>query len=117
MSSPEVIAEPEQVVAQSNMKPILFFGPLNENCFLGNMYKCIFVEGSSIYNSVEQYFQAKKAALFGDSKRQALIMEGSGPKKQKSPRRKVEGFDVGVWTECEYICWVSSRHTGTNRDF
>jgi ribA/ribD-fused uncharacterized protein len=49
------------------------------------------------YNCAEQYMMAEKARLFGDAKRESLIMSNPDPAVQKRLGREVQGFDDAVW--------------------
>lgn len=99
LSSSNATTQPERV---TNEPPVFFFGPFNANGFLSNLYISLITERGVVYNCVEQYFQAKKAELFGDEKRRLAIMKERDPKKQKVLGRKVKSFDKVVWSESKY---------------
>ena len=49
------------------------------------------------YNCAEQYMMAEKARLFGDTKREQVILEAVSPYLQKKLGRQVENFDEDKW--------------------
>jgi len=71
---------------------------------LSNLYPCVFTVDGVAYRSVEHFFQASKAAMFGDElTRQAII---SAPKGGVAKRlgRRVRPFDASRWKEaCESV--------------
>lgn len=58
-----------------------------------------FEVGGVVYNCAEQYMMAEKARLFGDKKREAMIMAAVDPADQKRYGRLVEGFNDVVWKQ------------------
>jgi len=56
-----------------------------------------FIIDGVAYSCAEQYMMAEKARLFGDTKREAMIMATTSPEDQKRYGRMVTGFDDKVW--------------------
>jgi hypothetical protein len=77
--------------------PVLFYGRSNENGYLSQMYDSGFLEEGQRFLNNEQYFQAAKAACFGDDATKALIMRTSSPYAAKALGRAVRPFDAERW--------------------
>jgi predicted NAD-dependent protein-ADP-ribosyltransferase YbiA (DUF1768 family) len=73
-------------------------------CFYGdqspfsNMYIARFQYDDEMYNCVEQWMQAAKAAYFKDKRVHNKILNEDDPKVQKSLGRKVKPFDAEEWS-------------------
>lgn len=89
----EVVAIEQEAAPRDR---VCFYGGAH---YLSNMYITEFTDGDTIYNCVEQYFQAAKAALFKDTATQSLIMGTKAPTKQKQLGKKVKPFDKAEWAE------------------
>lgn len=62
-------------------------------------HACHFVIDGTTYTSAEQYMMAGKARLFGDARREALILGAKHPRAQKAFGRVVTPFDEAVWRD------------------
>ncbi len=73
----------------------LFFGKVSP---LSNFHPAEFKGPDGLsYKCVEQYYQCKKAAAFGDDESLAAIRRTANPARIKCLGRKVQGYDQKVW--------------------
>ena len=72
----------------------LFSGSLSP---LSNLYLCSFRVNNITYNSVEQYIQSEKAALFNEDSLQRKIMNDDNPYHIKRLGSKVKNFNLNRW--------------------
>lgn len=56
-----------------------------------------FVRDGVKFGSAEHYLMRRKAKLFDDSHRMALILTARSPAQAKAIGRLVEGYDEGIW--------------------
>ncbi|AZI43460.1 NADAR family protein [Deinococcus psychrotolerans] len=62
-----------------------------------NFHPSRFESGGMVYRWAEQYLMARKAALFGDQVRPALILAAHTPAECKALGRQVTPYDNAVW--------------------
>lgn len=67
-----------------------------------NFHSSVFVAKGVIYRWAEQYLMARKAAVFGDLARLALILAARTPAECKAMGRKVTPYDNAVWERKRY---------------
>lgn len=77
--------------------------PTPVHCFYGiksplsNFHPARFVIDGLEYSCVEQYMQAEKARMFGDTERDEQMMKATTPLAMKRLGRQVTPFDKDVW--------------------
>lgn len=76
---------------------VKFYGPDEENGYLGNWYKADFLLDGRVFSCVEQYMMFKKAVIFGDEKMADKILREKSPLKMRAYGRKIENFEDVVW--------------------
>jgi len=85
------------------MEPIIcFHNPDEENGYLSNWYITEFVWKGKLFTSVEQFMMYRKAAVFQDTERAAMILATSDVARIKSLGREVTPYKDSVWRECRY---------------
>ena len=80
-------------------EPIYFYGhhPRERFAAFSNFYMSSFTVEDVKYSCMEQYIMVRKAELFGDKKRKALMMSADKPHKIKALGQKVRPFNDHVW--------------------
>ena len=73
-------------------------GSTTESC-LSQWYPCIFEAEGILYQSMEQYMMAQKAAYFGDYRTHARILGACTPRDCKALGRMVSGFQEESWRQ------------------
>ncbi|MDB7934900.1 NADAR family protein [Flavonifractor plautii] len=73
-------------------------GSTTESC-LSQWYPCIFEAEGILYQSMEQYMMAQKAAYFGDYRTHARILGACTPGDCKALGRMVSGFQEESWRQ------------------
>ena len=72
------------------------YGILRKGPFCPLQKRDIEIDGN-IYNSCEQFINAKKATLFGDTKTLDKIMKETNPQVMKQRSKEINNVDVNVW--------------------
>ena len=88
---------PAADAAAEETGPVFFYGVYKPNGYLSQMFLSKFEHAGTTFVCNEQYFQAAKAALFGDTVQEAAIMRTDSPTKQKALGKKVKPFDSDAW--------------------
>lgn len=96
-SNSEAKAETETLSKIDRSKTINIWAGSKENVELSNMAIRPFNVGLRHFNSVEQYFQYKKAEFAGDAEAMEYILGASGPYEAKLYGRLVKNLDVAAW--------------------
>ena len=73
---------------------VAFYG---KECFLSNFHMCRFEEGGKVFDSVEKYFQFKKALYFKDEPSAQAILEAKSPAKALALSYQIKDFDRESW--------------------
>ena len=81
------------------MKVICFHNPDEENGYLSNWYRSMFVINDLEFTSMEQYMMFSKATLFNDSEIASRIMKTTDVRRIKELGRRVRYFEEGVWVQ------------------
>jgi predicted NAD-dependent protein-ADP-ribosyltransferase YbiA (DUF1768 family) len=83
------------------MGAVFFYGRSHRNGYLSQMYTSPFEEDGRMFSCNEQYFQAAKAAFFGDETTKEEIMGELSPFAAKAHGRKVRPFSMERWSKGE----------------
>ena len=73
---------------------IAFYGA---NSFLSNLHPCSFSDGTHVFNSVEKYFQYRKALFFNDETTAKEILRSSTPGKALALSHSIIDYDDEIF--------------------
>ena len=96
MVVPRPTLSPDATSEQDNTPINIYYGN-NENANLSNFAYRPFTIGDQKFNSVEQYFQYKKAEFAGDFSSMQAILNAKQASVARSLGRKVRGLNVDGW--------------------
>ncbi|KAL5427324.1 hypothetical protein PMIN04_001339 [Paraphaeosphaeria minitans] len=77
--------------------PVYFWKPQDGYGYLGQWFWSPWPHEGDTYKTAEMWMMVGKARLFGDEDVAREILAAEHPGRQKALRRKVRGFDEGVW--------------------
>ena len=79
------------------MTEIRFYGKSTKYHAFSNFYISDFTIDGQTYNTIEQFFQAQKAALAKDTEYFNKILQSPSPRDARTFGRKVRGLPVDTW--------------------